>query len=165
MSELSLPQYSCHKVVRAAKILEIVHDAEWHLRLEGGYVVHVDDVWMGRHEPIIGQVYVVYADGYASCSPAAPFEAGYQRLPEARNVGSRTPSDAELEGRFRYHPPTTDDQRLRHTLVSEKTLELAKLLRDICPDGRDLSLALTYLEEVRMRGNAAIATNHAALPA
>jgi len=66
------------------------------------------------------------------------------------------PTDTELDNRFRYHRPTTTSIAL-HAKVTESTLALAKLLRDICPDGLNLSLALTHLEDVRMRANAAIA--------
>lgn len=66
------------------------------------------------------------------------------------------PTDQELDNRFRYHRPTQDAIDL-HGQVTEDTLALAKKLRDICPEGRNLSLALTHLEDVRMRANAAIA--------
>lgn len=67
------------------------------------------------------------------------------------------PTDSDLDNRFRSHT-TTAESRAKHTQATEATLALAKLLRDICPDGRDLSIALTHLEEVRMRANAAIAS-------
>ena len=66
------------------------------------------------------------------------------------------PTDTELENRFRYHRPTRSAIE-EHAIVNETTLALAKALRDICPEGRNLSLALTHLEDVRMRANAAIA--------
>jgi hypothetical protein len=66
------------------------------------------------------------------------------------------PTDQDLENRFRYHRPDAD-AIARHGKVTELTLALAKELRDLCPDGRNLSLALTHLEDVRMRANAAIA--------
>lgn len=66
------------------------------------------------------------------------------------------PTDAELENRFRYHkgPPS---RNVKHDAVTEKTLALAKELRDLLPPGRNLALALTHLEDVRMRANAALA--------
>lgn len=66
------------------------------------------------------------------------------------------PTDQDLDNRFRYHRPTPVAIDL-HAQVTELTLALAKQIRDICPDGRNLSLALTHLEDVRMRANAAIA--------
>lgn len=66
------------------------------------------------------------------------------------------PTDEELDNRFRYHKPDAEKSQ-RHSAVTELTLQLAKELRDLCPEGRNLSLALTHLEDVRMRANAAIA--------
>lgn len=57
------------------------------------------------------------------------------------------PTDTELENRFRFHqgPPT---RAVKHVKVTELTLSLAKELRDLIPEGRNLSLALTHLEDV-----------------
>ncbi len=66
------------------------------------------------------------------------------------------PTDADLENRFLYHKPTPEKVEA-HARVSQETLNLAKILRDICPDGRNLAVALTELENVRMRANMAIA--------
>ena len=66
------------------------------------------------------------------------------------------PSDEDLDNRFRYHRPTPEAVE-QHAKVTEWTLALAKCLRDTCPEGRNLALALTHLEDVRMRANAAIA--------
>lgn len=66
------------------------------------------------------------------------------------------PTDAELENRFRYHKPSPE-QAVVHTWVTETTLALAKEMRDRLPAGRHLSLALTILEDLRMRANAAVA--------
>lgn len=67
------------------------------------------------------------------------------------------PTDAEIENRFRYHPPKTETRRNAHAAVTERTLALALELRDICPPGRGLSMALTKLEEARMWANQALA--------
>ena len=67
------------------------------------------------------------------------------------------PSNEELESRFRYKRPGPEAVLL-HERVTEATLALAKELRDLCPEGRNLALAMTHLEDVRMRANAAIAT-------
>ncbi len=66
------------------------------------------------------------------------------------------PTDAELDNRFIYHRPTPE-KVTAHETVTQETLKLAKILRDVCPEGRNLSIALTELESVRMRANAAIA--------
>jgi hypothetical protein len=66
------------------------------------------------------------------------------------------PTNCELENRFRYHKPGPAAVR-QHEVVTESTLALAKRIRDVCPEGLNLSIALTSLEDVRMRANAAIA--------
>ena len=66
------------------------------------------------------------------------------------------PTDAELTDRFLYHHPDAQAIPL-HERVSQLMLATAKEIRDICPEGRNLSLALTALEDARMRANAAIA--------
>lgn len=66
------------------------------------------------------------------------------------------PTNEELTNRFNYHKPTAEKITL-HAQVTELTLGLALKLRDLCPEGRNLALALTHLEDVRMRANAAIA--------
>lgn len=68
------------------------------------------------------------------------------------------PTDAEIERRFHFQRPPNQDRIDRHDKVSHLTCELAKQIRDICPPGRNLALALTALEDVRMRANAALAT-------
>lgn len=72
-------------------------------------------------------------------------------------VAPMKPTHDDLDRRFRYSKPDAD-KATKHTEVNELTLELAKKLCDLCPDGRNLALALTHLEDVRMRANAAIAT-------
>lgn len=64
----------------------------------------------------------------------------------------------EIEKRFTYHPPK-DGQPERYQKVRDKAKELAYLLHEECPQSRELSLALTKLEETVMWGNAAIARN------
>lgn len=66
------------------------------------------------------------------------------------------PTDDELRNRFLSHR-AGEDAAKDHVSVSELCLQLSFKLRDICPEGRQLSLSLTALEEVRMRANSAIA--------
>jgi hypothetical protein len=66
-------------------------------------------------------------------------------------------SDAEIDRRFDYHPPTPD-QAKRYNMITQQTKALARLIRDLTPAGREQSLAITALEEVRMRAAQAIAT-------
>lgn len=81
-----LPNYRCHKVVRAAKIIEVVE-----LTPGGAGMLHLD--WNGeartfpvtasylaRHNPKPGGYFVLYDDGYRSWSPAEAFEEGYRRM-------------------------------------------------------------------------------------
>jgi len=42
--------------------------------------IHVDSVFLSKHNPQAGTYYVRYEDGYESISPAAAFEAGYARI-------------------------------------------------------------------------------------
>lgn len=72
---------------------------------------------------------------------------------------ARAPGFDELKRRFLYRAPRDDAARKHHEDVSKLTLALAEELCDICPPGRNLSLALTALEDVRMRANAAIAVD------
>lgn len=86
-----LPQYRCHKVVRAAKIQNITAPP----RGKTGAIIdlgalldrglsfpsmHVSSDWLAKHDPKVGGYYVVYEDGYTSYSPAEAFEAGYTRI-------------------------------------------------------------------------------------
>ncbi len=90
-----LPSYSCHKVVKAAKITGA--DAF----PEGGAVLYLDlhapdgsqvetkvtAEWLVKHAPdgvpaytpgtLVGGYFVAYPDGYTSWSPAKAFEEGY----------------------------------------------------------------------------------------
>lgn len=74
-------------------------------------------------------------------------------------LDQRVPTVEELRKRFFYRPPRNDQARYHHELVSQLTFGLACELVKICPPGRQLSLALTDLESVRMRANAAIAVD------
>ena len=67
------------------------------------------------------------------------------------------PDNDELRKRFFFHKPRDEEAIKAHESVSELTFHLAVQLTTLCPEGRHLSLALTALEDVRMRANAAIA--------
>lgn len=64
----------------------------------------------------------------------------------------------ELQNRFAYHAPD-DEKRRRHELVRDMHYDLAEIVNDLCPEGREKSLAITKLEEAMMWANAAIARN------
>ncbi len=75
-----LPEYVCHKKVRALKIKAVN-------ALNGNTTIvpederyapfNVDADYVNKHRPIAGGYYVVYKDGYKSFSPAEAFEDGY----------------------------------------------------------------------------------------
>ena len=62
-----------------------------------------------------------------------------------------------LENRFTYHAPRTNERAAQHDLVRKRVLDVATLFQEILPLGRELSLALTKLEEAMFWGNAALA--------
>jgi hypothetical protein len=84
MGNAQMPQYKCHKVVRAAKIARITPfstDGDTELRFEDGNETSVSAEWMQRCKPEVGGYFVAYDDGYASYSPAKAFEEGYTPIP------------------------------------------------------------------------------------
>lgn len=75
-------RYQCHKIVQAAKVVDIGpynDEGSRSLALDNG-----DSVTVWRESQFknteIGDYYVVYTDGYASVSPSEAFEAGYRLL-------------------------------------------------------------------------------------
>jgi hypothetical protein len=87
-----LPQYQCHKKVRALKIKEVQHkpnpDPESNTQqVSYGAIIVPDDEryapfevpphYVLKHDPKPGGYYVLYEDGYQSYSPAEAFESGY----------------------------------------------------------------------------------------
>lgn len=61
-----------------------------------------------------------------------------------------------VERDFQYHPPK-GDQPQKYVFIRDKARQLAHDLVDLVPPGRELSLALTKLEECVMMANAGIA--------
>jgi len=66
---------------------------------------------------------------------------------------------ADIEHRFAYHAPTTEERRDAHASMRQRCRQLADFLNDKLPEGREKFLAITKLEEVMFWGNAAIARN------
>lgn len=93
MNVNELPQYKCHKVVRAGKILATARNPN-----EDAVFLDVDGVvnkwlfaptgWLNKHNPDIGGYLVAYEDGYLSYSPAAAFEAGYSLIIDKDSNGT-----------------------------------------------------------------------------
>ncbi len=79
-----------------------------------------------------------------------------------KSTGQGSEAGAEtrrkIENAFTYHAPKSD-QPERYLALREKGKELALLMVETCPASRELSLALTNLEQATMWANAAIARN------
>lgn len=61
-----------------------------------------------------------------------------------------------LENNFTYHKPF-GSQPERYEIIRAKAKELAEVLVTLCPESRELSVALTELETSIMWANASIA--------
>ena len=91
MSEIKpedMAEFKCHKVVRAAKVVDLVMlpNGNAGLILADGDLLELDPAFVVRHfgeAPYQLPGYVVrYEDGYLSWSPVKAFEEGYtKRLP------------------------------------------------------------------------------------
>ncbi len=64
----------------------------------------------------------------------------------------------KIENAFTYHQPK-EGQPEKHKALRSKAKELAYLIDELCPDGREKSLAMTKLEEASMWANASVARN------
>jgi hypothetical protein len=64
----------------------------------------------------------------------------------------------EINNRFTYHAPT-GSQPERYVAIREKAKELATLIAQTGHESRELSLALTHLQNAVMWANAGIACN------
>jgi hypothetical protein len=63
-----------------------------------------------------------------------------------------------IDNNFSYHAPN-EEQRLAYEKLREAAKDVAILIADYCPEGREKSLAMTHLENAVMWANAAIARN------
>lgn len=81
---IEMPQYQCHKKVRALEIdrLEVESDGSVTMHfLDPGYEPkRAAEPLFVRYQPVHGDFYVLYENGYESISPRAPFLDGYSRL-------------------------------------------------------------------------------------
>ena len=91
--QMEMPRYKCHKTVFALKIVSLKYDSDEASKqnrdTDGSATItpeepygsfKVDGAYVHKHDPQVGGYYVVYDDGYASFSPAGPFESGYTRI-------------------------------------------------------------------------------------
>lgn len=66
----------------------------------------------------------------------------------------------DIDNRFDFHAPTTDEKRNAHTSIRQTIKRSAEFINQNCPDGREKSLAITHLEEATFWANAALARNN-----
>lgn len=66
--------------------------------------------------------------------------------------------DNLLYNRFQHHPPVGNQQE-RYEKIRVEALKLAEVLDELCPQSRELSLAMTNLEQACFWANASIARN------
>jgi len=69
-----------------------------------------------------------------------------------------TKLEEQLENGFTYHAPT-EDQVVRITAIRDLMKSVAFFMCKQCPQSRELSLALTNLEQANFWANAAIVRN------
>lgn len=108
MNVNELPQYKCHKVVRAGKILATARNPN-----EDAVFLDVDGVvnkwlsapagWLNKHNPDIGGYLVAYEDGYLSYSPAVAFEDGYRLLEPTEPLTGDGTEPAKVAGTIDPH--------------------------------------------------------------
>lgn len=74
--------------------------------------------------------------------------------------GNMTKEMADIEKRFTYHAPRVErDEVWQYQDISDYAKDLAVHFLNECPISRELSLALTKLEEAVFWANAAVARN------
>jgi hypothetical protein len=102
--------------------------------------------------------YVHYHEGtpivYDTACPACEAEKKPAVMPEELSAADI----AELDKRFSYHPPITD-QAVRYQDIRSAAWEFAALIMRDCPDSRERATSLTHLDAAVMFANAAIARN------
>ena len=64
-----------------------------------------------------------------------------------------------INNNYKWHPPTTSDVENAHDDIRSICRSTAEHLVEYCPKSRELSIALTKVEEAMMWANAAIARN------
>lgn len=157
---MELPRFKCHKVVQAFKIIQIDTDPAQPatvLRGDGGISLKVPDDYLAKQQARVGGYWVKYDDGYESYSPAEAFEAGYAKKPTPLPPDQPAVTlQARIKNDFVYHAPKPG-QPETYAYIRDQAKQLALELTELCPLGRELSTALTKLEEVVFWANASIA--------
>ncbi len=62
----------------------------------------------------------------------------------------------DIVDKFTYHSPFQEGAQT-HADLSEAFIQVAELVAGVCPDGRELALAMTNLEQAKMWASAAVA--------
>jgi hypothetical protein len=94
--ECDLPEWQCHKVVRADRITHVSVLSSFDdpvpptsydviLRLACGKTVSLPKTFIARAVPNVDDYYVLYEDGYQSWSPKSAFESGYALSTKSEN--------------------------------------------------------------------------------
>lgn len=65
----------------------------------------------------------------------------------------------DVENRFKFHPPSSDEVAKAHDVVRLNCGALAHEWASILPDSREKAIAIVKLDEAMMWANAAIARN------
>lgn len=99
LKEVALPEYVCHKIVRAALIVAIAFKGDnlYRLALEHSAHVDVSKLWVTTKNPQAGGYFVQYEDGYSSYSPAQAFEEGYTPVTDHLTAVAPPIQSAELD--------------------------------------------------------------------
>lgn len=86
-AQMEMPRYVSHKKVWALEIETVSVGAPYRMKpADKGYaeITLPAEMW-ARYQPVSGDFYVVYADGYKSFSPRKAFLEGYKPV-EGRDV-------------------------------------------------------------------------------
>ena len=85
----NMARYQSVKIVHAGRIKEIVPHGCYVEEANGSDVLReFPENMTARYQPVTGDYWVVYDDGYQAISPRAPFEAGYVCLEREREQAS-----------------------------------------------------------------------------
>lgn len=140
-----LPQFKCHKVVRAAKITG-VEPGGLAVIVDMGRVsasIDVPEGWLAKHDPLQGDGYLVaYDDGYLSWSPAESFEAGYRQLEPVGCSSGSVGGEAAAAPAIDLKAAFLDT----HRRSEQQAFDYAHSL----PEGPERDLALQVYHRVRL---------------